>query len=153
MFSPPLLRVALSCGHWVATFRNGKIFPLIFFVHWPRCFQVCWPFQRRGGNMTLLWFWRFVEIAVVPSTLQLVGPCSGRKEVLSLASRSPLYPSNPSTGSSLTCSGSSFFVAFCPPASAGVAVHSTALGTTAQVARGQGFFGRRGFGLESAESQ
>ena len=126
----------------------GKIFPLLFLVHWLRWFQVCWPFQRRGGNMTLLWFWSSASWKLRSSRppLQLDGPCSGRKEVLSLASRSPLCPSPPSTGSSLTCSGSSFLVAFtflshCPPASAGVAVHSTALATTAQVARGQGSLG------------
>ena len=121
--------------------------PLLFLVHWLRGFQVCWPFQRRGGNMTLLWLWSSTSWKLRSSLppLQLDGPCSGRKEVLSLASRS-LLPITPSTGSSLTCSGSSFFVAFtflshCPPASAGVAVHSTALATTAQVAPGQGSLG------------
>ena len=107
--------------------------------------------------MIFLWFWSSASWKLWSSLapLQLVGPCSARKEVLSLAPCSPLCPSPPSTGSSPTCSGSSFFVAFtflsrCPPASASVAVHSTALTTTtAQVARGQGPW-ERGFALESA---
>ena len=88
-----------------------------------------------------------------PVLLLLTGLCSARKAVLSLGSHSPRCLSPRSSGLSLTCSGFSCFVAStflsqCPLALAGVAVNSTALAITVQVARGQGFWG--GFALESA---
>ena len=57
-------------------------------------------------------------------------------------------------GSTPTCSvfsscGASAFFSPCPLALAGVAVHDI----TAQVARGRGVFGRRGFALESAAAR
>ena len=72
-----------------------------------------------------------------------------RRDRLCVARRRNSPSSRPSL--SVCCS---FVVSTCPspclPATAGVAVHSTALATTSQHARMQGALGRRGFALERA---
>ena len=52
--SPLLLRVALSYGHQVATFQNGKISPLLFLVHpgvWPFRGVATWHFFSSGAAL------------------------------------------------------------------------------------------------------
>ena len=139
--------VRASSALWAMQHPTGGHSPQLCHGDLQFVFQGCWAFPTRAGStMRLRWkdtssilqfglCWAAVSArCCVPR----VAPCQ--------VSRSWLCRSLPCRGSTPTCSvffscGVCAFLSPCLLALAGVAVHSTALAITAQVARGRGCLG------------